>query len=263
MVTSDVDDDVNSAIAIPMRFPLLRLGGMRTAGFLATAIAAGVPFVAAGCGSSSGATPPPTPTHSPTAVSTPTLAPDQETVVITATGVGSFDLVTIPVAILHNAASRHGAAMVVVHFVTHRSGGRTLGSLDSVPVNLGPGETLAVTANCTDACVGASGTDAAVRVGAWVDRPGVSLAAGPAAYHCSNCGAGRGHGNTTGTVTASHLAEGAAVVVFASCVGADGMILGGGSEVIVWPGGPALNVGVAVLVNSPPATCQLGASTGW
>jgi hypothetical protein len=184
-------------------------------------------------------------------------------VVITATGIGSFDLVTIPVAVLHNAASRHGAAMVVVHFVTHRADGRTLGSLDSVPVNLGPGETLAVTANCTDACVGASGTDAAVKVGAWVDRPGASLAAGPAAYHCSNCGAGRGHGNTTGTVTATHLAEGAAVVVFASCMRADGMILGGGSEVIVWPGGPALNVDVAVLVNSPPATCQLGASTGW
>jgi hypothetical protein len=246
-----------------MRFPLLRLGGMRTAGLLALAIAAGVALVAAGCGSSSGATPPLTPIHSPTPVSTPTLAPDQETVQITATGVGGFDLVTIPVAVLHNAASRHGAAMVVVHFVTHRADGRTLGSLDSVPVNLGPGETLAVTANCTDACVGASGTDAAVRVGAWVDRPGVALAAGPAAYRCSNCGAGRGHGNTTGTVTASHLAEGAAVVVFASCVDEGGTILGGGSEVIVWPGGPALNVDVAVLVNSPPATCRLGASTGW
>src|SRR3984893_17685320 len=106
MVTSDVDDDVNSAIAIPMRFPLLRLGGMRTAGFLATAIAAGVPFVAAGCGSSSGATPPPTPTHSPTAVSTPTLAPDQETVVITATGVGASDWSPFPGPSWHTAASR-------------------------------------------------------------------------------------------------------------------------------------------------------------
>src|ERR1700730_10741395 len=145
MVTSDVDDDVNSAIAIPMRFPLLRLGGMRTAGFLATAIAAGVPFVAAGCGSSSGATPPPPPTHSPTAVSTPTLAPDQETVVITATGVGSFDLVTIPVASLHNGAWRHDAGMVFVNFVSPRSGGRSLGSRVSARVNLAPGGKLRVT----------------------------------------------------------------------------------------------------------------------
>jgi hypothetical protein len=263
MVTSDVDDDVNSAIAIPMRFPLLRLRGMRTAGFLATAIAAGVALMAAGCGSSSSATPPPTPTHSPTAASTPTLAPDHGIVEITAIGVGSFDLATIPVAILHNTASRHGAAMVVVHFVTQRSDGRVLGSLDSVPVNLGPGQTLAVTADCTDACVDASGTAAAVTVGAWVSTPGVSLAAGPTAYRCGNCGSGHGHGDTTGSITAPHLSDGAAVVVFASCVGGDGSIVGGGSEEIVWPGGPALNVDVPVLVNSPPAACQLGASTGW
>ena len=182
---------------------------------------------------------------------------------MTATGVGSFDLATIPVAVLHNAASRHGAAMVVVHFVTHRSNGGTLGSLDSVPVNLGPGETLAVTGDCTDACVDASGTAATVSVGAWVSKPGVALAAGPTAYRCSNCGSGHGHGDTMGAISASHLGDGAAVVVFASCVGADGSIVGGGSQEIVWPGGTALTVNVPVLVNSPPASCQLGASTGW
>jgi len=153
--------------------------------------------------------------------------------------------------------------MVVVHFVTHRSDGRTLGALDSVPVNLGPGETLAVTADCTDACVDASGTAATIAVGAWVAKPGVSLAAGAAAYRCGNCGSGHGHGDTTGSISAPHLAAGAAVVVFASCAAADGSIVGGGSEEIVWPGGPALNVDVPVLVNSPPVTCQLGASTGW
>jgi len=237
---------------------------MRTAALLVSAIAAGVPFTVAGCGSSSGATPSPAkPTHSATPVSTPILAPDRDFVEITAIGVGSFDLATIPVAVLHNTASRHGAAMVVVHFVTQRSDGRVLGSLDSVPVNLGPGQTLAVTADCTDACVNASGTAATVAVGAWVGTPGVSLAAGPTAYRCGNCGSGHGHGDTTGSIIAPHLVDGAAVVVFASCVGADGSIVGGGSEEIVWPGGPALSVDVPVLVNSPPAACQLGASTGW
>ncbi len=237
---------------------------MRTVSLLVSAITSVIALGLAGCGSPSGTTrSPATPTHSATPVPTPTLPPDQEIVVVTATGVGTFDLATIPVALLHNTASRHGASMVVVHFVTHRSDGRTLGSLDSVPVNLGPGETLAVTADCTDACVDASGTAATVAVGAWVGKPGISLAAGPAAYLCSNCGSGHGHGDTTGSITAPHLADGAAVVVFASCVVADGSIVGGGSEEIVWPGGPSLTVDVPVLVNSAPATCQLGASTGW
>ncbi len=59
-------------------------------------------------------------------------------------GIGTFDLAAIPVATLKNEAKYHGAAAVVVHFVTHRSG-KTLGSLESVAVNLAPGETLAVT----------------------------------------------------------------------------------------------------------------------
>jgi hypothetical protein len=263
-VTSDVDDGVNSAIAIPLGSRSYDLGNMSIVPCLASVITAGIALGVTGCGSPSGPTrSPAAPTHSPTPAPTPTLAPDQEVVTVTATGVGTFDLATIPVAVLQNTASRHGAAMVVVHFVTHRSDGRTLGSLDSVPVNLGPGETLAVTADCTDACVNASGTDATVAVGAWVAKPGVLLAAGAAAYSCGNCGAGHGHGDTTGSITAPHLADGAAVVVFASCSGADGSIVGGGSEEIVWPGGPALNVDVPVLVNSPPASCRLGASTGW
>ena len=74
---------------------------------------------------------------------------------------GTFDLAAIPVANLKNDAKYHGAASVMVHFVTHRTG-RTLGSLDSVAVNLGPGETLAVTADCTDACDGATSVTATV-----------------------------------------------------------------------------------------------------
>jgi hypothetical protein len=263
-MTSVVDDGVNSAIAAPRPSRSYDLGNMRTVSLLVSAITGGIALGLAGCASPSVTTRSPAPpTHSATPVPTPTLPPDQEAVVVAATGVGTFDLATIPVAVLHNTASRHGAAMVVVHFVTHRSDGRTLGSLDSVPVNLGPGETLAVTADCTDACVNASGTAATIAVGAWVSKPGVALAAGPAAYRCGNCGSGHGHGDTTGSITAAHLADGAAVVVFASCVGADGSIVGGGSEEIVWPGGTALNVDVPVLVNSAPAACQLGASTGW
>ena len=67
---------------------------------------------------------------------------------------------------LKNEATYHGALGVKVHFVTHK-GGKTLGSLDSVAVNLGPGETLAVSADCTDACNGATSVVATVTVGSW------------------------------------------------------------------------------------------------
>ncbi len=185
-----------------------------------------------------------------------------ERVAIESTGVGAFDLVAIPVAVLHNQATHHGAAQVVVHFATTRSGAR-LGSLDSVPVNLGPGETLAVTADCTDACTGASSATATVSVGAWVDAPGVTLSAGPAAYRCETCRPGRGHGDVTGTVRVGHLGLGAAVVLFAMCANGGGGIIGGGSVPAVWPGTTSLAVDVPVLVSARPARCSLGASTGW
>ena len=50
---------------------------------------------------------------------------------------------------------------------------------------------------------------------------------------------------------------------FAVCRSAAGAILGGGSEQFVWPAAPSLAVDVPVVVNASPATCSLGASTGW
>jgi hypothetical protein len=92
---------------------------------------------------SGAATPTTTPSALPTPQATPTpsptpLPPDTMAVGVLGIGIGTFDLAAIPVASLRNDARFHGAASVVVHFVTRRSG-RTLGSLDSVPVNLGPG----------------------------------------------------------------------------------------------------------------------------
>jgi hypothetical protein len=216
----------------------------------------------AGCG-----TPAPSPTPAPTRVpATPTpLPPDTESVTVAATGVGTWQLVAIPVAVLHNQASRHGAVQVTVHFTTRSPRGAVEGSLDSQPVNLAPGETLAVAGDCTDACNGASGTDVMVSVTAWTSVPGSSFASSQVAYRCGTgaCGGGHGEGDVTGVLSTRRLAPGATVAAFAACTGPGGAIVGGGSTQLVWPGGPSFAVSVPVIVNSSPAACRLGASTGW
>jgi len=179
-------------------------------------------------------------------------------------GIGTFDLATIPVARIKNEAKYHGAASVTVHFVTHRAG-HTLGSLESVAaVNLAPGETLAVTGDCTDACNGATGVDATVTVGSWPTDIGPILRTASAAYSCQPCHSSHGYGNVKGTLTPSAtLAAGVAVVSYAVCVNATGVILGGGYEESVWQGGSSLSADVPVVLNAAPSSCAIGASTGW
>jgi hypothetical protein len=204
------------------------------------------------------ANPTPTPTASPTP-----LPPDTLSVGVLAVGVGTFDLAAIPVASLRNDAKFHGAASVVVHFVTHRSS-RTLGSLDSVPVNLRPGETLAVTADCTDACNGATSVNATVTVGSWPTSIGPTFTIASAAYACQPCHSGHGYGDVKATLTpSSAVSAGVAVVGFAVCENRAGAILGGGSEQFVWQAGPSLSADIPVVLNAAPSSCSVGASTGW
>jgi hypothetical protein len=213
--------------------------------------------------------PPPTATPSPTVVATPTpsptaLPPDTLSVGVLAVGIGTFDLATIPVARLKNEARYHGAASVTVHFVTHR-GGHTLGSLESVAaVNLAPGETLAVTGDCTDACNGATSVDATVTVGSWPTDVGPIFKTASATYSCGPCHSSHGYGNVKGTLTPSApLSAGVAVVSYAVCVNRAGVILGGGYEEFVWQSGSSLSANVPVVLNASPASCAIGASTGW
>jgi hypothetical protein len=243
--------------------PPIRLREMRRPTLAAPAITLGVAATLAACGSSEPQTSRPAHTVAPHATPRPTpLPPDAETITVLQTGVGTFDLATIPVAVIRNDASRHGAAAVVVHFATKR-GDAPLGRLDSLPVNMAPGETLPVAADCTDACVSATATDATVSVGAWLAKPGQSLTGGGAAYACGACRSGHDHADVTGTLSAAALSQGAAVAAFAACHAADGGIVGGGFRELVWPGGTTLSIDVPVLVNSAPANCELGASTRW
>lgn len=220
-------------------------------------------LILAACSSTPTPTPAPsqTPTPAPTPSPTP-LPPDTLSVGLLGLGIGTFDLAAIPVASLKNEAKFHGALGVKVHFVTHRNG-RTLGSLDSVAVNLGPGETLAVTGDCTDAC-NATSVVATVTVGSWVTDIGPTFATASAAYSCAPCRPGHGYGNVVATLTPSaSLSSGAAVVGFAVCENKAGAILGGGSEQFVWQSGSTLSANVPVVLNAAPSSCALGASTGW
>jgi hypothetical protein len=204
-----------------------------------------------------------TPTPTPTPRPTPTPTPDSESVSVVATGVGTYLLAAIPVAVIHNDAHAHATTGVIVHFTTHRGNGAPLGSLDAVPVNLLAGETLAVAANCTDACNNAAGADATVTIGHWLDTGGISVTAAGATYQCGTCRGGHGYGHVNGTLTAAGLASNAAVVAFAVCRDAGGAILGGGVSHLVWPGGASFAIEVSVVINDTPAACELGASTGW
>jgi hypothetical protein len=224
----------------------------------------GAALTLSACSSAATSSPTPRPTPSPAPSSSPTpLPPDRLTVTVLGAGVGTFALAAIPVAELRNNAAFHGAASVVAHFATHRSG-RNLGSLASVPVNLGPGESLHVTADCTDACNGATSVSVTVTVGSWPIAVGAVFSTVPAAYSCHPCRAGHGYGDVRGTLSASSvITSGRAVVGFAACRNRAGAIIGGGSEELVWPGGTSFTVDIPVVVSAPPSACALGASAGW
>ncbi len=203
-----------------------------------------------------------TPDSTPSPTPTP-LPPDTLSVGVLGIGIGTFDLAAIPVADLKNQAKYHGAASVVVHFVTHRSG-KTLGSLESVPVNLAPGETLAVTGDCTDACNAATSVAVTVTVGSWPAAIGPFFTTAAATYACQSCRSAHGYGDARGTLTpSSAVAGGSAVVAFAVCRSKAGVIVGGGSEELVWPAGATMPADIPVVVNAAPNACSLGASTGW
>jgi hypothetical protein len=259
-----LDLDVNSvtALAEPGREPTMVVMLPRRSALLW--LLSGVALTLSACSGATTSTPTPVPTSSPAPSSTPTpLPPDRLTVTVLAAGVGTFALAAIPVADLRNNAAFHGAASVVAHFVTHRSG-RNLGSLDSVPVNLGPGETVAVTADCTDACNGATSVSVTLTVGSWPVSIGAVFATVPAAYSCHPCRAGHGYGDVKGTLVASSaIGSGRAVVGFAACRNRAGAIIGGGSEELVWPGGTSFAVDIPVVVSTPPSACSLAASAGW
>lgn len=178
-----------------------------------------------------------------------------------ATGVGSWQLVTVPVAVIRSAATRTTASGVVVHLTPTRAG-RPLTALQTPPVTLAPGETLVVAANCTDTCVGADGADVSVTPGGWSAQPASAIIARAGTPACTVSCRGHGQWGVPLTVAGTTLVAGEQVDLFASCTDAVGAIIGGGQRTLVWPQpGGSLGIDVPVIVNEPPAACVVGATT--
>jgi hypothetical protein len=201
-----------------------------------------------GCGST---TTPLRPSATPTPSPSPTASPPPDVlrIDVTSTGVGTWQLIAVPVAIIHNAAGRTGVSGVVV---------------DSPAISLSPGESLVVTSyQCTDfPCYTADGVTAAISPGTWGALPGAQPTATTTGYTCTRGCTGHGQWDVSISVAGPDLLRNEQVDLFASCSNAAGAIIGGGSRQLLWPqAGGALTLDVPVIVSSPPASCQVGATT--
>lgn len=190
---------------------------------------------------------------------TPSPRPDQLRLDTVEVGLGTYQLVTVPVAVVHNAAAEHDARTVVAHFATSR-GGRPLGTLESVAVTVHPGQSFALVAHCTDGCNNADAVTATVTVGSWAAATSAALTVGPSTYACVLGCTGHGQGDATATLTAPSLGRGTRVVLTAVCRSA-GAIVGGGVRQLLWPqpsGSATLDV--PVIVSRPPDSCEVDAT---
>jgi len=177
-------------------------------------------------------------------------------VTIVSFGFGAYDLQVYPIAVLHNLASAHTASQVIVSFTVKLSSGTH--QLSAEPVSLAPGETLGVTALCTDSCDGATGVQAAATVGSWVAGGRSVITGGAASWSCgSPCPGSRGYqGDVTGSLSGK-VPAGMLVGYTSVCVNSGGAIVGGGLLPAVWPDASSASASVPTLVTTQPASCQL------
>ena len=175
---------------------------------------------------------------------------------IVSSGFGAFDLQVYPIAVLRNLAAAHTADQVIVSFTVHLARGSY--QLSAEPVSLAPRETLGVTVLCTDSCDGATGIEAATRVGSWVAGARSVITAGAASWTCgSPCPGSRGYqGDVTGTLSGD-VPAGMLVGFSAVCMSSGGTIVGGGLLPSVWPDASSASPSVPALVTTQPASCQL------
>ena len=98
--------------------------------------------------------------------------------------------------------------------------------------------------------------------GTWAALPGAPLTAAGGAFKCTRGCTGHGQWDVPITVGGPNLLANEQVDLFASCSNAAGTIIGGGSRQLLWPqAGGSLDLDVPVIVNAPPASCQVGATT--
>jgi hypothetical protein len=180
-----------------------------------------------------------------------------------AIGLGAYDLAVIPVALLHNESTLNAALGISVTFTVGRRGGTSQRAVPSdVTYDIPPGGTIAVTADCTDACLGDTSATVVPVVGDWGDAfSAPSIAVSAVSSSCVVCGSsGSGHGQAGATVSGELIPSGSLVAVEAACYrGAH--IVGGGEHLLDWgaPGEP-LQVAVATVVSIRPSRCLITAT---
>ena len=235
---------------------------MTPSNLLVTTLAIGLTAVFSACGTTTTSPPRPTATAKATVKATPT-APDVQRIDLGATGVGVYQLVTVPVVLIHNASTQHAALGLVAHFTPSRADNHPLDRLDSPPINLAPGESLAVAANCTDTCGGATHTDVTVSVASWGDVAKAPLISGGAGAYARGGGGGAGFGEVSGSLSAATVPTGAAFSSIAVCYDAAGAIVGGGTNQSVWSvAGSAQPTSVSVIVSVQPSRCEVYGAVG-
>lgn len=191
---------------------------------------------------------------------TPTPVPDTDSVQVLQSGVGMWGVIVFPVAIVQNQARYHTAVGVSVTFTTQTPSGSTNPPLSSVQVNLAPGQTMALAADCTRGCPGTVSTSATVQVGSYAIESAFAIAS-VAGSLTTDVGGTSGVGDVTGTLTDPLLVAGVPVAISAVCFDSQQGILGGGTSIALWSSAAAdSNMTVAVIYPRIPASCQLYAA---
>jgi hypothetical protein len=180
-----------------------------------------------------------------------------------AIGLGAYDLAVIPVALLRNESTQNAALGISVTFTVWGRGGTTLRAVPSdVTYDIPPGGTVAVTADCTDACLRATSVTVVPVVGSWSDASSApSIAVSAASSSCLVCGSSdSGHGQASAAVSGEFIPGGSVVAVEAACYRGT-HIVGGGEHLVDWGVlGGALQVAVATVVSVRPSRCLVTAT---
>jgi hypothetical protein len=173
-----------------------------------------------------------------------------------------WGVIVFPVAVVVNQARYHTALGVSVTFTTKTASGSTNPPLSSVLVNLAPGQTMALAADCTRGCPGTVSATATVQVSSYAPAAASAFAIVPVAGTlATDVGGTPGVGDVTGTLTDPLFTAAMPIAASAVCFGPDQGILGGGMVTTLWGSAAAdPNISVSVVYPRTPASCRLYAA---
>ena len=215
------------------------------------------------CGSSASPNPPasPSPTPAPaTAAPTPAPGPDTQQVDVVAAGVGVYQITTIPVAVVHNLATRHAATSVQVRFAVLNSAGKPIGGADANIPFIAPGQTTGIAARVEQSGSGLRAT-ATVLGAQWIAAsPTPPLTVDRTTYTCGTCRPGPGYGTAAGTLHAAVGVTVSQVTLTAVCY--EGAAITGGLTSVETVTALPKPVQEPVIINAVPTRCDMYASPG-